>query len=307
MQPKKIIGLRIDVDTWRGTKRGVPNLLRILDKHHVKGTFYFSVGPDNMGRHLWRLLKPAFFWKMLRTNAAGLYGPEIILMGTLWPGLQIGKRLANVIKTTYDAGHEIGFHAWDHHREQAKIDRLSADEIEQILRKGSQLLDKICGAPPITSAAPGWRCTDNVLRAKSRLPFRFNSDCRGSAVFYPVIDDVVLPQPQIPVTMPTYDEALGRDGITEDNYNDFMISHLRPGKLNVLTIHAEAEGGKCLEMFDDYLRRVAEKGWLVVALGELLNSDDPIPKGCIIQENFPGREGLLAIQSQEIIGGKDRT
>lgn len=297
MPVRKNIGLRIDVDTWRGTKRGTPNLLRVLDRHHVKGTFYFSVGPDNMGRHLWRLIRPAFLWKMLRTNAAGLYGPEIIFMGTLWPGPQIGKRLGHVVKATCDAGHEIGFHAWDHHREQARIDRLSVDEIERILRNGCDLLEKICGTPPTTSAAPGWRCTENVLRAKSRLPFSFNSDCRGSAIFRPVVDGHPLSQLQIPVTMPTYDEAAGRDGITEENYNDFMISRLRPGELNVLTIHAEAEGGKCLDMFDDYLRRVAEKGWSVVPLGKLLDPDTPIPEGRIVQENFPGREGRLAVQS----------
>lgn len=290
------IGLRIDVDTYRGTKHGVPALCRLLKKHDIKATFYFSVGPDNMGRHLWRLLKPTFLWKMLRTNAAGLYGPEIIFMGTMWPGPLIGKRQENTIKDTADAGHEIGLHAWDHHRMQAKTDKLSAKEIHDSLQKGVDELTRITGHTPITSAVPGWRCNDTILQEKEKFPFQFNSDCRGTSIFTPVIGDLRIPQIQIPVTLPTYDEVLGKDGITDENYNDFMIKQLKPDQLNVLTIHAEAEGGKCLGMFEDFIVRSREQGWFFKPLGQLLKTKENIPTGRISQENFPGREGWLAVQ-----------
>ncbi len=295
MNDKKI-GLRIDVDTFRGTKVGVPNLNSLMKKYDIKATYYFSVGPDNMGRHLWRMLKPAFAWKMLRTNAAGLYGPEIIFMGTMWPGLQIGKRLGNIIKDSFNAGHEVGLHAWDHHRIQAKIDKMSSLQIEASLTKGVKRLTEICGQAPISSAVPGWRCTDTLLAEKAKQPFKYNSDCRGEFIFRPIVDGKALKQVQVPVTMPTYDEVLGRDGINDDNYNDFMLSQLKPGKLNVLTIHAEAEGGKCLKMFEQYIKRAQQDGWCFVTLGELVNETKDIPEGKIAQEAFPGREGWLGVQ-----------
>ncbi len=293
----KTIALRIDVDTLRGTSRGVPALCEILAKHRVRGTFYFSVGPDNMGRHLWRLLKPAFLWKMLRTDAAGLYGPEIVLMGTAWPGPRIGKRCRAQILEAFRAGHEIGFHAWDHHKSQAKLTSMSSAEMIREFERGLAELAGITGEMPATSASPGWRTNDRLLEVKAGFPFRYNSDCRGRSPFYPVTAEGVRGQLQIPVTLPTYDEAVGRGGVTDANYNDHQISLLSGELPNVLTIHAEAEGGRCRGMFDEYLARVAALGYEVIPLGELAaRVAEDAPEGRIELRAFPGREGVLAVQ-----------
>ncbi len=294
---KKTIALRIDVDTYRGTGRGVPRLCEILAKHGVKGTFYFSVGPDNMGRHLWRLLRPAFLWKMLRPDAAGLYGPEIVLMGTAWPGPKIGERFAGVIRKVCAEGHEIGLHAWDHHKEQAKLLTMSDKALTREFNLGMATLRRILGEDPATSAAPGWRADARLLEKKAEYPFVYNTDCRGTHPFYPVVNGKKLQQLQIPVTLPTYDELLGRDGVTDDNYNDRQIALLREDALNVLTIHAEAEGGKCAPMFDDYLDRVLKLGYRVIPLCEAAEEvKDTAPEGRVELKEFPGREGVLAVQ-----------
>ena len=294
---KKTIGLRIDVDTYRGTGRGVPALCGVLAEHGVKGTFYFSVGPDNMGRHLWRLLKPSFFWKMLRTDAAGLYGPEIVLMGTAWPGPNIGRRFAAEIRAAAEAGHEVGFHAWDHHKSQARLMCMSESEMTRELERGLAALTGITGTVPATSAAPGWRANTQLLRVKSRFPFSYNSDCRGRSPFYPTADGERIGQLQIPVTLPTYDEALGRNGVTDANYNDFQIGLLKEEGVNVLTVHAEAEGGRCRAMFDDYLTRVLALGYRIVPLGAIAaECAGSAPEGEMELAPFPGREGALAVQ-----------
>jgi len=294
------IGLRIDVDTYRGTKQGVPELCRILQQNNIKATFFFSVGPDNMGRHLWRLLKPAFLWKMLRSNAASLYGPEIILMGTMWPGLQIGKRLQSIIKATADAGHEIGFHAWDHHYEQSKIDKLSAAEIHAIIKRGVDALTAITGSAPITAAAPGWRCNDTLLQVKESFDFKYCSDCRGETIFYPRVAKMALKTVQVPVTLPTYDELIGNNGISDDNYNEYLLTLLKPDQLNVLTVHAEAEGGKCSKMFAKFIQAATTQGYEFIPLGEIVDTAQQIKSNNIIQKSFPGREGWLACQEKSV-------
>ena len=290
------IGLRIDVDTFRGTRFGVPNLCKLLATNSANASFFFSVGPDNMGRHLWRLLRPAFFWKMLRTRAASLYGWDILLRGTFWPGPVIGKRLSDVIRSTFDAGHEVGLHAWDHHAWQAHMHTMDEEALYNEIAKGYDLLSDILGRPPTCSAVPGWKCSEAVLLAKSRFAFDYNSDCRGRSIFRPTVGGRELRQPQIPVTLPTYDEVLGRNGVTDANYNDYMLSLLDPAKLNVLTIHAEVEGIACMEMFEQFLKTACSRGISFVPLRVLLEAYTQSGPAAIVEKEIPGRQGWVSCQ-----------
>jgi len=43
-----IVGLRVDVDTLRGTRRGVPRLLRILERRLVSASFFFYTHIERM-------------------------------------------------------------------------------------------------------------------------------------------------------------------------------------------------------------------------------------------------------------------
>jgi len=290
------VGLRVDVDTFRGTRFGVPNICLLLKKYSVKASFFFSVGPDNMGRHLWRLFRPTFFWKMLRTKATNLYGWDILLKGTLWPGPLIGKRLEGIIRATADAGHEIGLHAWDHYAWQAHINDMDNEAIYDSLNKGVTSLTQILGYPPDCSAVPGWKSNDLVLKEKSKFPFRYNSDCRGESIFRPLVNGEELTQPQIPVTLPTYDEVIGRNGITNSNYNDYLLSLLDREKLNVLTIHAEVEGIAYIEMFEQFVKTCISRDVSLVPLGVLLREYHETKSSAIIKKEIPGREGWISCQ-----------
>jgi undecaprenyl phosphate-alpha-L-ara4FN deformylase len=296
-----MVGLRVDVDTWRGTRDGVPRLLQTFSAHDIRASFFFTVGPDNMGRHLWRLIKPAFLVKMLRSSAASLYGWDILLRGTFWPGPQIGKRLGHVIRDTDRAGHEVGLHAWDHYRWQTYAERMSPAQIRHELGLGVETLQSILHRPVDCSAVAGWKCSDAVLQEKNRLALRYNSDCRGQSVFRPVIDGVEC-TPQIPVTLPTYDEVIGRDGWTDGNYNERLLTLLRPGALNVLTIHAEVEGIARAGLFEDFLRLAAQRNVRFVPLGNLLPPPEQIPHGVVKTGELAGREGTLCLQQATVAG-----
>jgi undecaprenyl phosphate-alpha-L-ara4FN deformylase len=293
-----ILGLRIDVDTFRGTREGIPRLRKILGTYGIKATFYLTVGPDNMGRHLFRLFKPKFIAKMVRSSAPCLYGWDIIFKGVLWPGPLIGKKLGKTIAALKNDGHEIGLHAWDHHAWQTRIEKMDKTEVRKHLKKASDTLFEITGKKALTSAVPGWKSTDTSLEVKEQFGFFYNSDCRGNSVFFPVVSGKKLSVPQIPVTLPTYDEVIGRNGISRNSFNDRILSLLRPNRLNVLTIHAEAEGGCCARIFADFLDKALDMGITVNPLGKIIKRFPPNKCSRIIKSPFPGREGWLSVQEE---------
>ena len=86
--------LRVDVDTFRGTRDGVPRLLETFAAHGVTRDVLLHGRPRQHGPALCRrLCGRRFFAKMLRSRAASLYGWDMLLAGTLWPGKKIGAAL----------------------------------------------------------------------------------------------------------------------------------------------------------------------------------------------------------------------
>jgi undecaprenyl phosphate-alpha-L-ara4FN deformylase len=90
--------------------------------------------------------------------------------------------------------------------------------------------------------------TSEALAVLERFPFRYQSDCRGRTLFRPVIEGRPYRHIQVPTTLPTYDELIGRT-CTPQTYNEYLLDLIRTDRLNVLTIQAEAEGGGCLALF----------------------------------------------------------
>jgi peptidoglycan/xylan/chitin deacetylase (PgdA/CDA1 family) len=295
-----LLAIKVDVDTDRGTRVGVPNLLTLLREFSIRATFLFSLGPDNTGRAIKRIFRPGFFGKVARTNVVGMYGLRTLLNGVLLPGPHIGRRNEAVLRATRDAGHEVGIHCYDHIRWQDGLAGMNRSEVFAEFDKARAEFMRVFGAPAQTAGAAGWQANAHSLAAYDAAGLLYASDGRGTHPFFPRAEGVVHKTLQIPSTLPTLDELMGRPEYPDTRIVDHYLSLLKAGQLNVLTIHAEIEGMQKRELLRELLLRARAAGVQFTVLCDVARSllQDPasIPVCDLHAGEVDGRSGTLAVQ-----------
>ncbi len=294
------VALKIDVDTYAGTRDGVPLLLDLLARHAARGTFYFSLGPDHTGRALRRIFTHrGFLRKALRSGAPSAYGLRTMLYGVLLPGPVIYKRCAGVLQQVAQQGHEVGIHAWDHVNWHDFLIGSDISLAKSELGQGAKAFLQVFGRLAATSAAPGWTVSPESLALQDQMGLAYCSDCRGTAPFYPVMNGQRFTTLQIPTTLPTADELLGRDGLSPEALPAYYLQHLKPG-LNVLTIHTELEGGVISSSFRRLLERLVDTGVPCITLAEARAAITAAPACSLAMGMIAGRALPVALQGEEV-------
>ena len=309
-----LLALKIDVDTWRGTREGVPRLVEALNRHGARATFLFSLGPDHTGRAIKRVFRRGFLKKVSRTSVLGHYGLRTLLNGTLLPGPDIGKPsglCADIMRRVRDGGFEVGIHCWDHVRWQDGVTAADAGwtyrEISQAVRR----FEAIFGERPRTHGAAGWQMNRHALRLTQQMGFEYCSDGRGTHPFLPVTNAELIRCPQLPTTLPTLDELIGVDGVTLDNVTAAVLARTaaaagaakEAGKTHVFTLHAELEGMKLLPQFEQLLAGWREQGYRLTTTRAIFESlaIDELPRHEVVYGAVPGRSGTLMLQGGEFL------
>jgi undecaprenyl phosphate-alpha-L-ara4FN deformylase len=296
------IGLKVDVDTLRGTREGVPRLAALLKKHGMDATFYFSVGPDHTGRALRRVFRKGFAQKVARTSVLKHYGLKTLLYGVLLPGPDIGLKAGDAMRAVRDGGFEVGLHTYDHVRWQDYVAHATAAWTRSEFERGLQAFERVFGFLPESHAAAGWQINSHALELERYYGLLYASDTRGGAAFLPALRGGASSCPQLPTTLPTFDELLGSDGIDETNIADAVFT--RSGSavdpaLQVFTLHAELEGMLLLDAFEALLFKWREAGATVARMATIhaLATRQPLPTRAVIEGEIAGRSGLLAVQA----------
>jgi peptidoglycan/xylan/chitin deacetylase (PgdA/CDA1 family) len=308
-----LLALKIDVDTLRGTREGVPNLVELLRKHRVGATFLFSLGPDHTGRAIKRVFRPGFFGKVRRTSVLKHYGLKTLLYGTVLPGPDIGRRAGDVMRGVRDEGFDVGVHCWDHVKWQDGVHDASAEWTARQMRLACERFTDIFKEPPRTHGAAGWQMNVHALRLSQALGFEFCSDGRGAFPHLPVWNAELIRCPQLPTTLPTLDELIGGDGITEANVAETLLATTATtpvspvAKAHVFTLHAELEGMRLAPVLEKLIAGWIDQGYRVTSMRGLFDTLQPLalPRCEVAPGPIPGRSGTVLRQGREFLGDVD--
>lgn len=294
------LALKIDVDTYRGTREGVPRLAALLERLDVRATFLFSLGPDHTGRAIRRAFRPGFMGKVRRTSVLEHYGLRTLLYGTLLPGPHIGQRCRKVLRDLGRRGFEVGVHTYDHVKWQDAVSTAGPAWTRRQLQLACEQFIEIFERPPEVHGAAGWQVNQHVPALERSLGFRYASDVRGTSPFVPLVNGTEIPVPQLPTTLPTLDELIGRDDLQAVEPLEYLLraSATRTGQDQVFTVHAELEGGAYLPALERLLRSWRDRGY---QLGDLATAFKRLnvanlPRCPIVVGTVPGRSGSLACQ-----------
>lgn len=310
-----LLALKIDVDTWRGTREGALNLMRLLQAHRAGATFLFSLGPDRTGMALRRAFRPGFFQKVKRTSVLEHYGFRTLMHGVLLPAPDIGASCANEMRSVRNAGFECGIHAWDHVAWQDHVRRRDAAWTRQQLQKSLDRFRDVFSHAPATHGAAGWQMNEHAFALLDEFGFAYASDGRARLTEDGALEDWsagphrvnargrTFSCIQLPTTLPTLDELLGRtiDGkvVNAGNAAAVLLALTEKQRDHVFTLHAELEGQKLAPIFQQLLEGWREQGYDLVSMADYYQTvkHAALPVSPLSWGKVPGRSGELVLQS----------
>jgi undecaprenyl phosphate-alpha-L-ara4FN deformylase len=293
------IALKVDCDTYVGTRDGVPRLLEIFAARNIRASFFFSFGPDRSGRAVARVFtKPGFLTKMIRSGAGSLYGFPTVIYGTLLPGPMIGKRCEEQIRSVAAAGHETGVHAWDHVAWHDGLDRWPTEKIREHAAHAHGEYERIFGRPAHCAAAAGWTANTRSLAVEEERNLLYTSNTRVGRPFFPQLEGRALATLEIPTTLPTLDETLARPEVGSSDNDQRRFFRESAEGTQVHTLHAEVEGRSKASLFERILDDWGGLGVTFLTMEDLardvLSRREEIPVRELARRKVAGRGGQVA-------------
>lgn len=255
---KKTFTLRVDLESDKGIKMGLPKLLNLLGKYKMKASFYLVMGGES---NIFELLR---YRKKLSSS-----GERKIRVWSLRDKAKMAllpkkfvRTNKKILRRILEEGHELGIHGWKH---RAWTRNLNNIDIQKHILKAKNEYARIFNQQPISFAAPGFNTNRKVLEVLEKSGIKFMSDFPGDTLrFYGNIKN-------IPMTingknrMPIIEYLVG-EGKKDDEILKIIEKEIKEKKLASFYIHGLFEARfkiGLLEKIFKYVRKEKIKTMMI--------------------------------------------
>lgn len=260
MSPRRrgTFAFRLDVDSLICLEQGIPNLLRLGERHGVRFTFFVNMGRSFSWRHTTanvlrrkqdgRRAGPAGTPVPYKLSAARKLGRGGTLRTVVF-NPRLGRRYRAALDLLHREGHELGLHGGANHPAwQYRLDELGDDGLERLFRPAFEEFRDRYGHPR-GFASPGFRYNQAVLGLLDNEGFEYASDMAGEVPFRPERRDGAFRHAhfQVPVNVigdrrvPVIEQGLAR-GQSDGRIVRDAVERIRARPFALMYGHPYVEG-----------------------------------------------------------------
>lgn len=226
---EKTFTLRVDLESYRGIKEGLPRLLDLLKKYNLKASFYLVMGGES---NIFEILRHRKKLVSSDERKIRIWTLKDKIRMILFP-IDFVKANKKILKRILDEGHELGIHGWKH---RAWTRGLNEINIEKHLLKSIKKYENIFGEKPLSLAAPGFNTNEKVLKILEKNGIKFISDFQDeSPRYYGEMKNIpmtILGEKKTPII-----EYLISLGKKDDEILEIIKSKINSKKLSSFYIH----------------------------------------------------------------------
>lgn len=153
---KKDFIIRIDLESQKGIRYGLPKLLKLFKRHNVKGSFYLTMGGES---NIFEILRNRGELKTAGKRKIKLWGLKDKIRMALFP-IDFIAANKNILRRVIEEGHELGIHGWKHREWTRNLDAVNIKKrLKQIINK----YIKYFGKRPSSWTSPGYNVNKKIL------------------------------------------------------------------------------------------------------------------------------------------------
>lgn len=224
-----VFSLRIDLESQKGIKEGLPKILNLLSKYNMKASFYLTMGGES---NLFQLLK--YKKKIPEKRKLKIFSKKEILRMAFLPK-DFVKENEIILKRILEKGHELGIHGWKHRAWTRALEKI---DVEKQIDLSIKKYWMIFGRKPDSFCSPAFRINRKVIDILNKTGFKIISDLEGEKPFR-IKDTEII---NVPITIKEKNntpiiEYLVTQKYSDEEILDYLKKQIEQKKYSIMYVH----------------------------------------------------------------------